>query len=210
MLDGEVVKKVDNFCYLGSTFSANSISPGEDISIRIGKATAVFGRLRKPLWQRDDISIATKMRVYRSAVLPTLLYSSETWRVLETDYRRLEVFQMNCLRQIIGVSKLQRVSNEEIRFTCLNQPTVTNLVKRNRLRWYGHVARMEQSRIPFKCLNSQIPGNWAWWCPRAPKKLWKDLVKNDLEGTLKEAYGAGNWHDMWQQLTVELARDRKQ
>ena len=92
-MDSEAVDKVQSF-YLGSTFSGESIYPSLDISSRIGKATALFGRLRQAPWERSDISIETKMRVYRAAVIPTLLYGCETWRTLDSDLRRLEVVQM--------------------------------------------------------------------------------------------------------------------
>jgi len=43
---GSDIQKVDDFCYLGSYVSHNG-SCEKDVRVRIGKATAVFGKIRK-------------------------------------------------------------------------------------------------------------------------------------------------------------------
>ena len=39
----------------------------------------------------------------------------------------------------------------------LKKPTITETVRLNRLRWFGHVQRMEEIRIPKIVLYSRIP-----------------------------------------------------
>ena len=46
---------------------------------RIAKASAAFDRLCGNTWDRSGIRLDTKLKVYRSVVLPTLLYACETW-----------------------------------------------------------------------------------------------------------------------------------
>ena len=46
---GSDIEKVDDFCNLGSYISHNG-SCEKDVRIRIGKATAVFGKMRK-IWK---------------------------------------------------------------------------------------------------------------------------------------------------------------
>ena len=71
---------VEKFTYLGSTLSRNVVIDDE-INTRIAKASAAFGRLSKNVWERRGITTATKIKVYKAAVLTTLLYGSETWTV---------------------------------------------------------------------------------------------------------------------------------
>jgi len=48
----------------------------KDVRVRIGKATAVFGKMRKI---EDCISLKVKMRLYEGIILSTLLYSADLW-----------------------------------------------------------------------------------------------------------------------------------
>ena len=50
----------------------------KDVRVCIGKATAVFGKMRK-IWKNKCISLKVKMRLYEAIVLSTLLYSAEVW-----------------------------------------------------------------------------------------------------------------------------------
>lgn len=205
---GQPIEQVDSFTYLGSKISDETISPSEDIRTRIGKATGTFARLRKSLWARRNISIRTKMRVYRSVVLPVLLYGAEVWRTLESDIRTLETFQMQCLRQIAGISLADRVRNEDIRELCLQQPTISDCISKSRLRWFGHVSRMAETRTPQRLLTSGKPEGWTT-VRNAPKKFWLNLVKEKLD-YLKPTYGAAFWNEKWLSICRDLAEDRAQ
>ena len=97
------------------------------------------------------------MAIYRTAVLSVLLYGSETWVLSVIEDTRLEVFQMKCLRVILGITKHDHKRNEEVR-AATEQCTVGELVTRNRLRWLGHVARMSEDRLPVQLLYGSREG----------------------------------------------------
>ena len=62
---------------------------------------------------KEEASILeTKMRIYRAAVIPVLLYGSECWVLSVRESERLEVFQMKCLRVILGITKKDHRTNE--------------------------------------------------------------------------------------------------
>ena len=68
---------VENFKYLGSVISHN-LSLDAEINARIGKATGVMSKLKKRVWENKNLTSHTKLKVYHSCVLSTLLYGSET------------------------------------------------------------------------------------------------------------------------------------
>ncbi|XP_055997813.1 uncharacterized protein LOC130047230 [Ostrea edulis] len=68
-------KIVDRFQYLGFTISIN-LSLESEINSRIAKAAAVMSKLHKRVWD-NNMTVNTKMPVYRACILSTLLYSSE-------------------------------------------------------------------------------------------------------------------------------------
>ncbi|XP_068749341.1 uncharacterized protein [Montipora capricornis] len=67
----EPLVKCKTFKYLGSTLSENSRLEDE-LSLRMRKASAVFGKLRKRLWNNRHVSIRVKCKVYRATVLATI------------------------------------------------------------------------------------------------------------------------------------------
>ncbi|VDO85367.1 unnamed protein product, partial [Schistosoma curassoni] len=100
-IGSEVVKRVDNFTYLGSVTSSNGLV-SDDISARIRKARLTFVNLRH-LWRRRDIRLSIKGRVYCAAVHSVLLYGCETWPLRVEDTRKLLVFGHRCLRNIARI-----------------------------------------------------------------------------------------------------------
>ena len=77
--------------YLGSTLS-RVVHIDDEVNARIAKASAAFGRLRGSIWDRSGIRLDTKLKVYRSVVLPTLLYACETWTVYQRHAKKLNHF----------------------------------------------------------------------------------------------------------------------
>ena len=75
----------DKFVYLGSTM-ANNATIDDEISLRIPRASASFGRLKDRVWARRGLDYETKLQVYHAVVLRSLLYACETWTVILIIY----------------------------------------------------------------------------------------------------------------------------
>ena len=147
------------------------------------------------------------MKVYNAAIVRTMLYASETWCLNKEDLTKLEVFQMSCLRTILGVTLYDKWRNHKVLKTT-DQTTISVHVKKNRLRWLGHVARRGEDSIPHLLWSSDPPKTWK--CVRnAPKKTWWKEVQKDLE-PLKSTYGSANWLRDTKSIVMDLASDRKQ
>ena len=63
------------------------------------------------------------------------------------------------------------------------------MIKSRKLRWAGHVARMEEGRSAFKILTGKPTGKRPLGRPR---RGWEDNVRMDLE---EIGINAGNWVD---------------
>ena len=53
--------------------------------------------------------------MYRQVIVTTVTYGAETWSLKEAERRRLNVFEIKHLRPMVGVSRWDRIWNEEIR-----------------------------------------------------------------------------------------------
>ena len=105
-VNGQKLKIVDKFTYLGSTLS-RAVHIDDEITARIAKASVAFGRLRANVWERNGIKLDTKLKVYKAVVLPTLLYACETWTVYQRHAKRLNHFHLSCLRKLLKIKKWQ-------------------------------------------------------------------------------------------------------
>ena len=57
-------------------------------------------------------------------------------------------------------------------------PNIVRVIKSRRLRWAGHVARMEEGRSAFKILTGKPTGNRPLGRSR---RRWEDNIRMDLE-----------------------------
>ena len=48
-------------------------------------------------------------------IVPTPLYGAEAWCMRSAERRKVNVLEMKCLRSLVGVSRIDRVRNEEVR-----------------------------------------------------------------------------------------------
>ena len=77
-----------------------------ELQARLGAANRVFQPLAKLLMSAQYLNCETKVQLFRSLVLSVLLYECETWpEPTPSQERRLEEFQIRCLRRIGGSTK---------------------------------------------------------------------------------------------------------
>ena len=73
-----------NFTYLGSTV-LESASLHQEITLRMGKASAAYGKLQKRLWRNRHVTIRAECKLYRAVMLSTLLCNAETWTIYQSQ-----------------------------------------------------------------------------------------------------------------------------
>ena len=171
-LNGDDIEEVDDFTYLGSKMS--NTGDGEvEIRARLTKASQAFASLRSP-WKARNIRLKTKLRIFKSNVISTLLYGSESWKVTKTISNKLDVFQNRCLRRILQIYWPNTITNEELHRRAEIEPISTQ-VKRRRWRWIGHVLRQQTTALTRIALR---------WTPDGQRKRppQGNLEENSREG----------------------------
>jgi hypothetical protein len=137
-----------------------------------------------------------KIRIYKTIILPVVLYGCETWSLTLREEHRLRVFENRGLRRIFepkrdevtGDWKIQH--NEELR----NLYSSPNRIRM--MRWAGHVARMGETRNVYGILMGKPEGKRP---VRRPRRRWVDHTKMDLREI--------GWDGMdW----IDVAQDKNQ
>ena len=118
------------------------------------------------------------MAVYKACIISTLLYGSETWTTYAKQERKLNSFHMRSLRRILGIIWSDRVPNTQV-IKRAGLPTMYTLLRQRRLRWLGHVRRMEDGRIPKDILYGELASGKR--SVGRPQLRYKDVCKRDLK-----------------------------
>ncbi|KAK3548910.1 hypothetical protein QTP70_021697 [Hemibagrus guttatus] len=154
-LQGEEVKKVQEFKYLGSTVQSNG-ECGKEVKKRMQAGWNGWRKAWGVLCERK-ISARIKGKVYRTVVRAAMLYGLETVSLRKRQESELEVAELKMLRFSLGVTRLDRIRNEYIRGTA-HVGRLGDKVREARLRWFGHVQRRESEYIGRRMLDMELPG----------------------------------------------------
>ena len=194
-LDGEALEEVDQFKYLGSVIAADG-GVEADVRHRVNEGCKVLGAV-KGVMKNRGLGMGVKRVLYEKVIVPTVTYGSELWGMKVSERRRLNVFEMKCLRSMAGVSRLDRLRNEEVRERTGVRKELAARVDTNVLRWFGHVERMENERLTKRVINSKVDGRNVRGRPRFG---WMDGVKkalNDRRLDVREAKERARNRNEW-------------
>ena len=114
---------------------------------------------------------------------------------------------MSWLRKIAGISRLQHIRNEEIRKITGNEETAVDKIKTRRLRWFGHVSRMDNNRLPNLALHTQVEGQRSVGRQRA---RWRDGVMEDIRrtgGNIAEVLSSVKDREKWKAFVRPYRRN---
>ena len=150
--------------------------PKIELTSRIQKYNSNL-HLLYPLMKDRYIPRKVKIIIYLSILRPILTYGHESWTLTSKTRSQVQAAEMKALRLIKGVTRLDRLRNEDIRRE-LGVEGILEYVERGQLRWFGHVKRMNGERYPRRFLD---------WTPQGrrpigrPKMRWLQNIKRGAE-----------------------------
>ena len=124
-----------------------------------------------------------KIKIYRTIILPVVLYGCETWSLTLWEERKLRMFENMVLRRIFGprgdevMGEWRRLHNEELN-DLYPSPNIVWVIKLRRMRWAGHVAHMGEERGVYRVLVGNLEGRRPLGRPR---RRWVDNIRMDLQ-----------------------------
>ncbi|KAJ4432120.1 hypothetical protein ANN_20735 [Periplaneta americana] len=153
--------EVEKFKCLGATVT-NINDTREEIKHRINMGNACYYSVEK-LLSSSLLWKNLKVRIYKTVILPVVLYGCETWTLTLREEHTLRVFENKVLRKIFGAKRdevtgeWRKLQNTELH-ALYSSPDIIRNIKSGRLRWAGHVARMGESRNAYRVLVGRPEG----------------------------------------------------
>jgi hypothetical protein len=86
-----------------------------------------------------------KVRIYKTIILPMVLYGCETWSLTVREEHKLRAIENRVLRRISGSKRdgvtggWRKLHNEELH-NLYSLPSIIRIIKLRRMRWAKHVA----------------------------------------------------------------------
>ena len=118
-----------------------------------------------------------KLTFYKTIVRSILLYGVETWPISMEDVKRLETAQMGFVRSKCGYPLWEPgPSFQEIRAR-YELPSIKDMIRYHRLRWFGHVNRQDHAELPWCTLFGRIDGPLL---VGRHQRTWVDAILDDL------------------------------
>ena len=121
----------------------------------------------------------------------------KTWSLSLREKRRLRVFENRGLRRIFGpkrdeiTGEWRKLHNEELNDLYCS-PNIVRVIKSRRMRWAGHVARMEEGKGAYRVLVGKPGGKRPLGRPR---RRWEDNIKMYLQ---EVGCGGMDWIELTQ------------
>ena len=78
--------------------------------------------MEEEVFKNCSLSKTTKLKVFRTCVMPVLLYGAETWTVTQDEMWKLKTFHMKCIQDILSFTLWDRRRNEELLKEADEQP----------------------------------------------------------------------------------------
>jgi hypothetical protein len=127
------------------------------------------------------LSKNVKIRIFKTIVLPVVLYGCETWSLILREEHRLRVLENRMLR-IFGpkgdevMGEWRKLHNEELH-DLYSSPNIIRIIKSRRMRWAGRLARMGDKRNAYRLMVRKPEGRRPLGRPR---HRWVVNIRMDL------------------------------
>jgi hypothetical protein len=114
----------------------------------------------------DEVKGRLKIKIYKTVILPVLLFGSEIWSLTLREEHRLRIFENRVLMRIFrrkraGDGSWRKLYSDEFH-SLYSSPNIIRAIKSKRLRWAVHVTRMRERRDVYRILVGRPEGTDHW------------------------------------------------
>ena len=137
-------------CKQGQTFFSRAPKSLQIVNaVTKGKSHLLLGR--KAMTNRDsisksrDITLPTKVHLVKAMIFPVVMYGNESWTIKKAKHRRIDAFELWCLRRLWRVPLTARRSNQSILKEINPGYSLEGLMLKLKLQYFGHLMQTADS-----------------------------------------------------------------
>ena len=200
-IDGQILERVYDFIYLGSTKSFNGDCK-PDVARRIGIAKSKMIDL-KNIWRDKDLSYKLKLRIMKVLVWTTVTYGAEGWTLKLEEKKRIQAAEMWFHRRLLNVTYKDRKTNVSVLKDLNTERELFGLVVKRKLSHFGHVSRKKNLNLT-KCIVQGKPEGRRG--QGRPRMAYIDNVKQWTGLSAHAAFQSALDRDGWRKVTRKAVR----
>jgi len=153
----------------GSYFTCNLM--------KINLCLIVYNKFKELILTARGASLKLKGKIYTMCIQSVMKYGSETWPMKMEDIQHLQRAEIMMVRWMCGVTLRDRVTSDEL-LSLMKVNAVFEVVRQNRLRWFGHVYRKSDDNWVKKCQQLLVEGKAGRGRGR---KTWLHCIRRDMK-----------------------------
>ena len=136
-IDGEILETVADFTFLGSKITADG-DCSHEIKRRLFLGRKIMTNLDSILKSRD-VTLSTKVCLVKAMVFPVVMYGCKSWTIKKAEHKRIDAFELWCLRRLLRVPWTARRSNQSILKEISPGCSLEGLILKLKLQYFGHL-----------------------------------------------------------------------
>ena len=195
---------MDGFVYLSGMVTEDGHSAAE-VRRRTQAGANAWRKVEGVMLDRK-ISKKLKGKVMRTCVTTSCLYGLEKMALTEQQQQqKLQVCENNWVHRITRTKSVDRRRMNDLRKEVGMQCSLTGRLVRSRMRWAGHLVRMDASKLAKRAEVEKHQGRRKMG---RPQLRWEDYVRRDMRRSGEDE----RWRDgaadrrLWKERTVRVAR----
>ena len=91
------------------------------------------------IFKSRDITLLTKVCVFKDTVFPVVIYGCECWTIMKAEHQRIDSFELWCWRRLLRVPRTARISNQSILKEISPEYSLEGLMLKLKLQYFGHL-----------------------------------------------------------------------
>ena len=128
-----------------------------------------------------DITLLTKVHLVKAMVFPVVLYGGKSWTIKKAEWRRIDTFELWCLRRLLRVPWTARRSNQSILKEISPEYSLEGLMLKLKLQYFSHLMRRTDS-LEKTLMLGKIEGG-----RRGQQRLgWLDGITDSMDMSLSK------------------------